>query len=57
VKPPEPLISIEVGSKRKIVAAHTTATVAAGFAAGKLYAVEIRLDNAVLASADLTLRN
>lgn len=57
VKPPEPLISIELSAKRKIVAAHATATPAAGFAAGKLYAVQVMLDHAVLASADLTLRN
>lgn len=57
VKPPEPLISIELSAKRKILAAHATATAAAGFAAGKLYAVQVMLDHAVLASADLTLRN
>ncbi len=51
-----PLFSIEVGSKQRIVIAHTEATVAAGFAANRTYMVRLMHGKLVLAKAELTLR-
>lgn len=50
-----PLFAIEVASKQRVVIAHTEATVAAGFAAGKTYLVRLMLGKTVLARAELTL--
>ncbi|MFN0253928.1 MAG: hypothetical protein ACKV2T_44100 [Kofleriaceae bacterium] len=55
--PKEPLLSFEVSSKQRIVMAHTEATIAAGFAAGKSYAVRLMLGKTVLAKSMLTLRD
>ena len=52
-----PLFAIEVSSKKRVVIAHTEATVAAGFAAGKTYLVRLMLGKTVLARAELTLRD
>lgn len=52
-----PLVAFEVTSKQRIVIAHSEATIAAGFAAGKTYVVRIKLGKAVLARSELTLRD
>lgn len=51
-----PLVSIPLSSKGRVVIAHTEATTAAGFAAGKTYVVRLMLDKTVLAKAEVTLR-
>ena len=52
----EPIHSITVSSKRRIVLARTEATIAAGFESGKTYVLRIMLGKTVLARAELTLR-
>jgi hypothetical protein len=52
-----PLVSIELTSKRRIVIAHSEATIAAGFAPDKTYAVRVVIGKAVLARAELRLRD
>lgn len=52
-----PLFAIEVPATRRIVIAHTEATVAAGFSTGKTYVVRLMRGKAVLARAELTLRD
>ncbi len=54
--PKQVLLSTEVSSKQRIVVAHTEATIAAGFAAGKTYVVRLMLGKTVQARAELTLR-
>jgi hypothetical protein len=51
------LVSVSATSKQRIVIAHTEATVAAGFAAGKTYVVRLMLGKTVLAKAELSLRD
>lgn len=54
-----PLVSIELVPKRRVVMAHTDATVAAGFANGKTYAVKLLGSDGktVLAKCELVLRD
>jgi hypothetical protein len=52
-----PLVSIEVSAKRRIVIAKAVATTAAGFVLGSTYQVRLRRGRAVLARAELTLRD
>ena len=52
-----PLQSIDVSSKNRLVLAHTSATIAAGFAANKTYVVQIIQKTTTLARAELELRN
>jgi hypothetical protein len=52
-----PLFAIQVSSTKRVVIAHTEATVAAGFAAGKTYLVRLMFGKVVLARAELTLRD
>jgi hypothetical protein len=52
-----PLLEFDVSSKQRIVVAHTEATIAAGFAAGKTYVVRLMLGKTVLARSELTLRD
>lgn len=51
------LHSLDVAAKRKIVVTTTTATTAAGFEANKTYLVQLVAGGAVLAKAELYLRN
>jgi hypothetical protein len=53
----EPLISFDVTSRKRVVIAHTEATIAAGFAAGKTYVVRLMLGKTVLAKSVLALRD
>ena len=52
-----PIQSTELAPKRHMVIAHTSATIAAGFAPGKTYVVRLMAGPAVLARAELTLRD
>ncbi|HTL38824.1 MAG TPA: hypothetical protein VL326_37090 [Kofleriaceae bacterium] len=52
-----PLLSIELTPMRKIVIAHTEATVAAGFAAHKTYVVRVMNGKTLLAKSELTLHD
>jgi len=52
-----PLLSIGLTPMRKIVIAHTEATVAAGFAANKTYVVRVMNGKTVLAKSELTLHD
>ena len=52
-----PLVSVDVTSKQRIVIAHTEATIAAEFAAGKTYSVRLMLGKTALAKAEITLRD
>ncbi len=56
-QPTTPIQSIEVPSKKGLVIAHTTATIAAGFESNKTYVVRLVRKTKVLASAELTLRD
>lgn len=51
-----PLLTTELTATRRIVIASTTATIAAGFAANKTYALRLVLGKTVLAKAELRLR-
>jgi hypothetical protein len=51
------LHSLDVSAKRKIVVSSTTATTEAGFEANKTYLVQLVAGGAVLAKAELLLRN
>jgi hypothetical protein len=55
-KPPAELISIELASSRQVVIGHFKPTTAAGFAAGKTYAVTLVSGKATVAKAELALR-
>ena len=55
-KPPTELISIELASSRQVVIGHFKPTKAAGFAAGKTYAVTLVSGKATVAKAELALR-
>jgi hypothetical protein len=55
-KPPVELISIELASARQVVIGHFKPTKAAGFAAGKTYAVTLVSGKATVAKAELALR-
>jgi len=55
--PKQPLLTFEVTSKKRIVIAHSEATIAAGFAVGKTYVVRLMLGKTVLAKATLALRD
>jgi hypothetical protein len=46
-----------VSSKRRLVLARTTATIAAGFEANKTYVVQLMQKTTPLARAELKLRN
>ncbi|MEO8841041.1 MAG: hypothetical protein ABI591_22605 [Kofleriaceae bacterium] len=50
------LISIELAASRQVVIGHFKPTKAAGFAAGKTYAVTLVSGKATVAKAELTLR-
>jgi hypothetical protein len=52
-----PLLSIELTPMRKIVIAHSEATIAAGFAANKTYVVRLLNGKTVLAKSELTLHD
>ncbi len=52
-----PLVTFEVTSKQRMVIAHTEATIAAGFAAGKSYTVRLLRGKTVLAKATIVLRD
>jgi hypothetical protein len=52
----EPVAQVDVAVKNRLVIANTDATIAAGFATGKTYAVQLRANKTVLAKAQLTLR-
>jgi hypothetical protein len=56
VKPAAQLISIELASARQVVIGHFKPTTAAGFAAGKTYAVTLVSGKATVAKAELALR-
>src|SRR5215218_1458015 len=47
-----PIASIEVSSKRRLVLARTTATIAAGFEANKTYVVQLMQKTTALARAE-----
>jgi hypothetical protein len=55
-KPPTQLISIDLASSRQVVIGHFKPTTAAGFAAGKTYAVTLVSGKATVAKAELALR-
>ena len=55
-QPPMVLISIELASSRQVVIGHFKPTKAAGFAAGKTYAVTLVSGKATVAKAELALR-
>jgi hypothetical protein len=55
-KPATALISIELASSRQVVIGHFKPTTAAGFAAGKTYAVTLVSGKATVAKAELALR-
>ena len=55
-KPAAELISIELASSRQVVIGHFKPTKAAGFAAGKTYAVTLVSGKATVAKAELALR-
>jgi hypothetical protein len=52
-----PLLSIELKPMRKIVIAHSEATIAAGFAANKTYVVRLMNGKTVLAKSEVTLHD
>ena len=52
-----PLLSIDLTPMRRIVIAHTEATVAANFAANKTYVVRVLAGKTVLAKSELTLHD
>lgn len=56
-KPATELISIELASSRQVVIGHFKPTKAAGFAAGKTYAVTLVSGKATVAKAELALRD
>lgn len=53
----KPMHEVEVTAKGRLVMAHVQATTAAGFEPHKAYALAIKRGDAVLAEADVTLRN
>lgn len=53
----EPLVSTELTPVRRVVIAHTEATVAAGFANNKTYDVRLVSGKTVLAKAELVIRD
>jgi hypothetical protein len=55
--PKNPLLAFDVTPKRRFVIVNAEATIAAGFAAGKSYVVQIKLGKTVVAKAQLTLRD
>jgi hypothetical protein len=52
----KPLQEVEVAVKSKLVVTHVKATKAAGFEPHKIYGIELRRGDAVLAKADVMLR-
>jgi hypothetical protein len=50
-----PLVTIDLGAKRRVVVGHFTPTKAAGFAPNKVYAVTLVVGKAVVAKAELVL--
>jgi hypothetical protein len=52
-----PLLSIDLTPMRRIVIAHTEATIAASFAANKTYVVRLLSGKTVLAKSELTLHD
>src|SRR2546423_3131944 len=50
-----PVQLVDVAAKNRLVIVSTDATIAAGFASGKTYAVQLRANKVVLAKAQLTL--
>jgi hypothetical protein len=50
-----PLVTIDLGAKRRVVVGHFTPTKAAGFATNKVYAVTLLVGKAVAAKAELVL--
>ncbi len=53
----KPLQEVEVSAKGRLVIAHVQATTAAGFEPHKVYGIAIKRGDAVLAKADVVLRN
>jgi hypothetical protein len=53
----EPVVSVDVPAKNRLVISTMQATIAAGFEANKTYAVRLMAGKTVLAKAELTLRN
>lgn len=53
----EPLVSTELAPVRRVVIAHTEATIAAGFANNKTYDVRLVSGKTVLAKAQLEIRD
>lgn len=53
----DPLVSTELAPVRRVVIAHTEATIAAGFANHKTYDVRLVSGKAVLAKAELEIRD
>src|SRR5688572_6167031 len=55
-KAAKPLLSVDVGTKNRLVISKAAATTAAGFEAGKTYSVQLVQGTTVLAKAELALR-
>jgi hypothetical protein len=53
----KPMHALDVTAKGRLVTVHAQATTAAGFAARKTYSLRIKSGDAVLAKAELTLRD
>jgi hypothetical protein len=54
---PEPLATLDVTARRRIVIATTTATTAAGFEPNKTYTLQLVVKSKPVATAELELRN